>query len=209
MEFDWKRLSTLDRVIAAGAVVAFISLFLPWYGASVLGFSATVSGWSAGFSAWAGGLLLTAAGVLVVLRSADAKLSEGRIRPSVLVATVAGLGLLLVIIRWVSFPTVNGVSGPSYSVGARYGIFIALLAGIAELAAAIIAMRASDAPVPASQAAPAEPAAEPEPVAAEPPSEPAAGRTGTGRPRRAAGRGVVQRSSGSSSCRLHSCHEPA
>ena len=62
MEFDAKRFSTLDWVIVAGAVIAFIAAFLPWYGATVGPFSASVSGWSAGFSAWAGALLLTASG---------------------------------------------------------------------------------------------------------------------------------------------------
>ncbi|HEY2182549.1 MAG TPA: hypothetical protein VGH18_00110 [Gaiellaceae bacterium] len=159
MEFDWKRFSTLDRVIAAGAVVAFIALFLPWYGVTVGPFSASVSGWSAGFAAWAGGLLLTAAGALVVLRGSGANFGGGRVRPSVLVTGIAALGLLLVIIRWVSFPTVHS-SGLSYDVGARYGIFVALIAGIAEVVAAVMALRASGEPMPWAQA---EPTAEPEP----------------------------------------------
>lgn len=176
MEFDWKRFSTLDRVIAGGALVAFIALFLPWYGVSVLGYSASVSGWSAGFSAWAGGLLLAAAGVLVVLRASGANLSGGKIGPSVLVAGIAALGLLLVIIRWVSFPQVHGVSGLSYNVGARYGIFVALIAGIAELVAAIMALRASGEQMPWAQTEHRE-AAQPEsaPEAPEaPPETPAA-----------------------------------
>jgi hypothetical protein len=65
----------------------------------------------------------------------------------VLVAGVAALGLLLVIIRWVTFPRYHAV-GISYGVGARYGIYIALIAGIAETAAAVMAMRASGEPVP-------------------------------------------------------------
>ncbi|HEY7422347.1 MAG TPA: hypothetical protein VH541_10075 [Gaiellaceae bacterium] len=150
MEFDWKRFSTLDRVIAAGAVVAFIALFLPWYGASIGPFSASVSGWSAGFSAWAGGLLLTAAGVLVVLRSSGANLGGARVGSAVLVTGIAALGLLLVIIRWLSFPTYH-TSGASYDVGARYGIFIALIAGIAEVVAAVLALRASGEPMPWAQ----------------------------------------------------------
>jgi hypothetical protein len=169
MEFDWKRFSTLDRVIIVGAAIAFITLFLPWYGASIGPYSASVSGWSAGFSAWAGGLLLTAAGVLVVLRHSGANVAGGRIVP---IAAAAGLGSLLVIIRWVSFPDYHA-AGFSANVGARYGIFIALIAGIAELTAAIMAMRASDEKMPwaAAKQQPnaAEPErAEPEAVAREP-----------------------------------------
>ena len=63
-----------------------------------------------------------------------------------LVAGVAAVGLLLVIIRWISFPRYHGVD-----VGARYGIYIALLAGIVEVAAAVMQMRASGEAVPWAQ----------------------------------------------------------
>lgn len=168
MSFDLNKLSTLDRVIAGGALVAFIAAFLPWYGVSFAGVGVTVSGWSAGFSAWAGALLLTAAGVLLVLRRAGATFNLGNVGPSVLVAGVAGIGLLLVIIRWISFPRYHG-----FDVGARYGIYIALIAGVAEVAAAVTAMRESGEPIPwtqSSQHAPEQPASAPE----APPEAPAA-----------------------------------
>jgi hypothetical protein len=159
MSFDWKRLSTLDRVIVGGAAVAFIAAFLPWYGVSFEGLGVTVSGWSAGFSAWAGALLLTAAGVLLVLLRSGARVNLGNLGPSVVVALIAAVGLLLVVIRWVSFPRYHGLD-----VGARYGIYIALIAGIAEVVAAVRAMRASGEQVPWAQSrqAPAEPATPPE-----------------------------------------------
>jgi hypothetical protein len=165
MRFDWKQLSTLDRVVVGGAAVAFIALFLPWYGVSVGPFSASVSGWSAGFTGWAGGLLLTVAGVLLVLRRSGATLPSFQIGPTVLVAGIAALGLLLVIIRWTSLPRYH-VSALSYDAGARYGLYIALIAGIAEVAAAVMAMRSSGekmpwAPANQSSGPPAEPPAAP------------------------------------------------
>jgi hypothetical protein len=141
MSFDWKRLSTLDRVIAVSALVAFIAAFLPWYGASVGPFSVSASGWSAGFTAWAGSLLLVLGGLLIVLRGSGTSVPS-TVGPAPLVATVAGLGLLLVIIRWVSFPRVQA-SGVGYNVGARFGIYLALIAGIAEVTAAVMQMRSS------------------------------------------------------------------
>jgi len=146
MRFDWKSLSTLDRAIVAGAAVSFIAAFLPWYGVTVGPFSVSVSGWSAGFSAWAGALLLTAAGVLLVLRHSGLSIPSA-VGPSVLVAAVAALGLLLVIIRWISFPRYHGID-----VGARYGIYLALIAGIVEVTAAVMAMRASGEQLPWAQA---------------------------------------------------------
>lgn len=154
MRFDWKQLSMQDRVIAGGAAVAFIALFLPWWGVGLFGFS--IDGWSAGFTAWAGGLLLTAAGVLLVLRRAGSTWSFGGAGPSVVVAGVAALGLLLVVIRWVSLPTYRG-----YGVGAKYGLYVALIAGIAEVAAAVMQMRESGEKMPWAPAdqTPAEPPA--------------------------------------------------
>jgi hypothetical protein len=165
MRFDWKELSTLDRVVVGGAAVAFIALFLPWYGVSVGPFSASVSGWSAGFTAWAGGLLLTVAGVLLVLRRSGATLPTLQIGPMVLVAGLAALGLLLVIIRWTTLPRFHA-SSLSYDAGARYGLYIAVIAGIAEVGAAVMAMRESGEKMPwapVSQST-APPPAEPPPA---------------------------------------------
>lgn len=169
MRFDWKSMSTLDRVIAGGAAVAFIALFLPWYGVSVGPFSASVSGWSAGFTAWAGGLLLTIAGVLLVLRRSGVSVPSA-MGPSLQVAALAAVGLLLVIIRWVTFPRYHAV-GISYGVGARYGIYLALIAGIVEVTAAVMQMRASGEQVPWTQSQHGAEATEPPPEAPAAPEE--------------------------------------
>lgn len=147
MRFDLKQLNTLDRVIAGGAAVAFIASFLPWYGVSVGPFSASVSGWSAGFTAWAGAMLLALAGALLVARRSGGTLPSLQIGPSVLVAGIAALGLLLVIIRWTTLPRYH-ISDLSYDAGARYGLYIALSAGIAEVAAAVMQMRESGEKMP-------------------------------------------------------------
>jgi hypothetical protein len=151
MKFDWNKLSTLDRVVAGGAAVAFIASFLPWYGVSVGPFSASVSGWSAGFTAWAGAMLLTIAGALLVVRRSGGTLPSLQVSPSVLVAGIAALGLLLVIIRWATLPRYR-LSELSYNAGARYGLYLALIAGIAEVAAAVMQMRASGEAMPWTQA---------------------------------------------------------
>ena len=142
MSFDWRHLRTLDRLVVAGAGAALIASFLPWWGVRVGPVSLSVSAWSAGFTAWAGTLLLIAAGV-VVLRRASITLIPGNVGPSLLVAGLAAAGLLLVIIRWVSLPRYEGVD-----VGARYGIYIALIAGVVEVTAACMKLRAEPAAPP-------------------------------------------------------------
>ena len=152
MNFDLKRLSNPDRAIAGGAALAFVSGFLPWWGYSgpLSLYSASVSGWSAGFSAWAGTLLLTVAGVYLVLRRSGVSLPSLPLGPAVLVAGVAAVGLFLVVVRWLTLPRVHG--GLAGSIGARYGIWLAIVAGAVELAAALMELRASGEPLPWQQA---------------------------------------------------------
>ena len=154
MKFGAKRFSPLDWAIAGGAGVAFLSAFLPWWGykGPLLLYSAYVSGWSAGFTAWAGALLLTLAGVYVFLSRSEVAMPKALVGPGVLVAAAAALGLLLVIVRWLTLPHVNG--GAAGSMGARYGIWLALIAGIVEVAAATLAFRESGEPLPRVKATP-------------------------------------------------------
>jgi hypothetical protein len=144
----WNRLSTTDRGIAVGAAIVFIAGFLPWWGYTgpLHIYGASVSGWSSGFTAWAGILLLVAAGAFHVARVSGVKVPELRFGPAAAVAGVAALGLLLVIIRWLTLPSVH--AGLAGSVGARYGIWIAIIAGAVEVAAAVTAFRASGEPLP-------------------------------------------------------------
>ena len=160
---SWKR---TDQAILAGAAVAFISGFLPWYGytgsISILR-SASISGWSSGFWAWAGVLLLTAAGVFLFVRLAETTLPDLPVGPGMVVVGLAGLGLLFVIIRWLTFPSVPGLA-----VGTRYGTWVALIAGIVETVAAVMQVRESGEPLPWAQSSAAEPASAPvTPVPAE------------------------------------------
>jgi hypothetical protein len=136
MSLDWKRLETLDQLILGSAGVVLVASFLPWWGVTVGPLTLSVSAWSAGFTAWAGTLLLVAAGLLL-LRRASVSLLPGKAGPSALIAGLAALGLLLVVIRWVSLPRYRGVD-----VGARYGIYVALLAGLVEVTAAVLKLRA-------------------------------------------------------------------
>lgn len=148
MKLDLGKLNSLDRAIAGGAVVVFVSGFLPWWGYNgPLGlYSASVSGWSAGVSAWAGILLLTLAGVYLVLRRSDVQLPTLPIGPAVAAAGTAALGLLLVVIRWLTLPRVH--AGLAGSIGAKYGIWIALVAGVIETGAAVVELRASGESLP-------------------------------------------------------------
>jgi hypothetical protein len=135
-----KQLNTLDRVIVGAASVGFITLFLPWYGVTIG--ETSVSG-SGGVAGSLGAALLTASGVLVLFRrSGGSLLSGANAGPSAVVAGLAVLGLVLVIVRWATLPGYHaGGVGFSYSVGPSYGLYLALVAGLVEAAAALVALR--------------------------------------------------------------------
>jgi hypothetical protein len=143
-----------DRAVVIGAAVVFVSGFLPWWGYSgpLNAYSASVDGWSAGFTAWAGTLLLFLAGLFLLLHRSGVSLPSLPFGPSVIVAGGSAVGLLLVFVRWATLPRLH--AGLAGSIGARYGIWVALVAGITEVVAAVIALRASGETLPWQQAQP-------------------------------------------------------
>ncbi|HKN64167.1 MAG TPA: hypothetical protein VJV76_07555 [Gaiellaceae bacterium] len=130
-----KQLNTLDRVIVGAAAVGFVALFLPWYEVSLGRLSVTGSG---GFVGSAGAACLTAAGALLLYRRAGGSLLSGaNAGPSALVAGLAAVGLVLVIVRWATLPRYHARGA---EVTASYGLYLALIAGIVETAAALLAL---------------------------------------------------------------------
>lgn len=172
-QLDLSKLSRLDWVVAGASVLAFISLFLPWYGASFGAFSASVSGWSTSYG-WLGGLLIVIAGVLLLLDRSGQRIQVQKMGPALLVLGVAAIGTLLVIIRWITLPSGSGSgSAVSYSYGPRVGIYLALVLGIVQCVAALRLFRASGETLPnvpsRPTVSPAEPSIPDSPN--EPPSE--------------------------------------
>ena len=127
-----RNVGTNDLVVMGAGVVIFIDSFLPWYGASFAGFSSTVSGWNAGFGAWFSILLLIAvAGVTA------ARVFGGRSMPAVgggsvswtfITAAVSALAFIIMLLRWVTFP--SGSHG--VSAGGKFGIYLGLIIAIVQ-----------------------------------------------------------------------------
>ncbi len=147
--FDWKKLSTADKVVAITALCALIAMFLPWYGASTAFYSASVSGFSSGYG-WVGALLVVLAGVYLVLLRSGSDLPKVSVGPGVLVLGASVIGTLLVAIRWISMPRGSyGVSNVTVvSFGARVGIYVALVAGIVQVVFALRLFRSSGEALP-------------------------------------------------------------
>jgi len=151
-KFDAKRLSKLDWAVVGAAGVSFISLFLPWYGATDGVFSASISGWSTSYG-WLGALLIIAAGVYLAMQRSQVNLSSVPVTPAVAVLGAAVLGTLIVVIRWITLPSGHaGVGGVTvYSYGPRVGIFLTILAGLVQVGGAVTLFRASGEKLPWAQ----------------------------------------------------------
>jgi hypothetical protein len=124
-------------VMGAGALM-FIDSFLPWYGVSFkggggfTGASASVSAWHF-VGAWFPMLL-----VLAVAGWTAARVFGGRTLPPVangavswnlIAAAVSILAAVIILIRWLTYPSASGVG---FSAGAKFGTYIGLIVAIVQ-----------------------------------------------------------------------------
>jgi hypothetical protein len=149
-----QKLSRLEWGVVGAGAIALISLFLPWYGASVLGYSSSVSGFGTSYG-WLGGLLIVAAGVVLFLRrGSQVDMSKLPAGPAVIVLAASALGTLIVVIRWATLPSGSGgFGGVTYSYGPRVGLIITLVMGIVQVVCGFMLFRASGEPLPWNTAA--------------------------------------------------------
>lgn len=134
--FDARRLSGSNQIVGVAAVVLFVSLFMPWFGASLgyAGITVSVDG------LWHGYMYITLFAALAILIYLIAGLGLDvlpfRLQPGAsefLLAGTAALNLLLVIISFVSRPVLT-----SWQFGAYVGLIAAIAAVAAPAASAII-----------------------------------------------------------------------
>jgi zinc-ribbon domain len=135
--FDLKRLSPVDQVIGGASLILIITLFLPWFGVSVGGYSASESGFSAhGYLIIP---LLTAILLLayLIMRAGwddpPVKLPVAH-APLLLVGT--GIQFLIVLLAFLFKPT-----GTDWEFGAYLGLLAALVACGAIVVPAIQSMQ--------------------------------------------------------------------
>lgn len=151
-KFDPNSISKMDwGVIGAGAI-AFVALFLPWYGFSsgISGdsFSGSVSGWGTSYG-WLGALLIIASGAYLFLQRSKFDLSKISFGPGVVILGASAVGTLIVALRWITLPSGNGSAGAaSYSYGAGSGIILTLIVGLIQVGCAYKLFRASGEAIP-------------------------------------------------------------
>jgi hypothetical protein len=141
--FDVKRVTPLEWAGIGAGALAFIVSFFPWYsvdfgdtGLPGFDLDTSFSAWDSGFLAWFSMLLLLAVAVLILLPHFGTQVPN----LPMLWLGLAGVSLLFVIIRWLTFDSATGLGG---SAGPGFGLFIGLILALASAAAGFMVFRGS------------------------------------------------------------------
>jgi hypothetical protein len=127
-KFDAARWSLADRIAGVATVVLFISLFLSWFGVSVIGITVTASGVSAHGYLYIVMILSILIIAYLVLRAGWEELPGGINLPHL--TTMMAATLVNLVIVFLAFIFKPGGSG----VGWEFGAFLALIAAIVAAA---------------------------------------------------------------------------
>ena len=125
-KFDAARWSLADRISGVATIVLFISLFLSWFGISVIGITVTASGLSAHGYLY---LVLVVCILIVaylVLRAGWGEMPGGLNLPHLTTMLVATLINLVVV--FLAFIFKPGGSGVGWEFGAFLGLIAAIVA---------------------------------------------------------------------------------
>ncbi len=127
-KFDAARWSLADRIAGGATIVLFISLFLAWFGISVIGITVTASGLSAHGYLYIVLIICILEVAYLVLRAGWDELPISTKIPHLTVMMVATIvNLVLVFIGFIFKPGGSGV-------GWQFGAFLALIAAIVAAA---------------------------------------------------------------------------
>jgi hypothetical protein len=141
--FDAKRWTPGEITVGVASLVVLISLFLPWFNASVTGFG---SGSESGMDAH-GWLWIVFIVVLAILAYLVVKAGFGDLpftlplQQELILLGATGLDLLLVLIGFLLKPTAPAEFGVHVSIGWDIGSFLGLIAAIVAVAPLVPAAR--------------------------------------------------------------------
>jgi hypothetical protein len=125
-KFDAARWSLADRIAGVATVVLFISLFLSWFGVSVIGITVTASGLSAHGYLYIVLILCILIVAYLAMRAGWDELPLSVNLPHLIVMLVATIvNLVLVLIAFLDKP---GGSGVGWEFGAVLGLIAAVAA---------------------------------------------------------------------------------
>jgi hypothetical protein len=127
-KFEASRWSLADRIAGVATIVLFISLFLSWFGITVIGVSVTASGVSAHGWLYIVMIICILEIAYLILRAGWDELPVSMNLPHLTVMLVATIvNLVLVFIAFIDKPGGSGV-------GWEFGAFLALIAAVVAVA---------------------------------------------------------------------------
>ena len=144
---DLTKLDIRARVLGAVGLLAFIDSFLPWYKVSsksafpgALQYSSSGNAWNVGIGGWLPLLLLLALGAVAVLpafgRNFEIRGGYAAVGVLALVATV------IILLRWLTYPSVGGGAGSYIDAGAAFGTYLGVVLGLVSVGVAYLAFTA-------------------------------------------------------------------
>jgi Flp pilus assembly pilin Flp len=128
-----------DTAVGVGLIVSLIAVFLPWYSASfscsgsALCGSLNTSVSVGGLNDWPGWLFFLAVIVgiaLFVIRTFIPTVNLPDLpQPDAIIFAIIGIFMAVMAVLWLLLHS-GGASGPGYSVGPSFGLFVGLIAAI-------------------------------------------------------------------------------
>jgi hypothetical protein len=148
--FDANRWTRAEQITGIASFLLLISLFLPWFTASVsdsvlghdISESASVSGTGAHHYLWIVAILAIVVVIFVVMQAGFATPPFNLpVAPAQLLLGLTGLNLLLVLIAFIFKPGTGGEGvGFHVSVGWGFGAFVGLICAIAAFVPLVLPM---------------------------------------------------------------------
>jgi hypothetical protein len=124
-----RNVGTNDLVVVGAGVLMFVDSLLPWFGASYQGHSSNTSAWNAGFGAWFSVLLVIAVAAVAASRVFGGRtfppIAGGSVSMNFLTAAVSVLAVIIILLRWVTYPDAPNI--PGFSAGAKFGTYLGLI----------------------------------------------------------------------------------
>jgi hypothetical protein len=142
MNIAGKKLSNGDIVVGAGLIIGLIALFLPWYSysSSDNGIAGVTGGFSysgsvSGLNYWTGWFFFLAVLIglaLIILRTFVPTVAIPALPLNdSMTYIVLGAVMAVAALLWLVIGAPASFSGPGYSAGVSFGLFIGLITGIA------------------------------------------------------------------------------
>jgi len=131
--FDAKRLTRDDQIVGGASLLLLISLFLPWYTASLGSVSVSESGTAGHGYLWIVFILALAVVIFMILKAGFETLPfHLPVSPVQLLLGLTGINLVLVLIAFLLKPG-TGDGFLTVSVGWGFGAFVGLICAIAAV----------------------------------------------------------------------------